>query len=79
MQSCAFVFTITLYLTQHSHCFTQINSNFKYNLKKSVMLPYIKTQKDSNEISNKLFIIILASSVLPAIAAGALVLYFIGI
>jgi len=43
------------------------------------MLPYIKTQKESNEISNKLFIIILASSVLPAIAAGALVLYFIGV
>jgi len=43
------------------------------------MLPYIKTQKESNEISNKLFIIILASSVLPAIAAGAVALYFIGL
>ncbi len=43
------------------------------------MLPYIKTQKESNEISNKLFIIILASSVLPAIAVGAFVLYVVGI
>jgi len=43
------------------------------------MLPYIKTQKESNEISNKLFVIILASSVLPAIALCALVLYVVGI
>lgn len=41
------------------------------------MLPKLKNQDNKEDISNKIFVIILASSVLPAVAVCMAVLYVI--